>query len=101
MATINTDIFGGCEGLITCFAAWLNEITSGMFWTVALMAFGIVLLLATFRFGFNRSFGFASFGVGAIGMFMFFLGLIPGNILALALTVSLIGIVMMALRRRL
>jgi len=53
-------IMDSCDGLFYCFALWAYSVTGGMFWTLMLMGFGVMLFIGSQRFGTNRAFGFAS-----------------------------------------
>lgn len=90
-----TDIFGDCEGLFFCIAEWSNTVTSGYFWSIILIAFGIVLFMGTFNFGGKRAFGYASFATSLIGLTLVQLGLIPLGFFTLVLIVSLVGTAIM------
>ena len=82
------DILDNCiGGNLYCWSAWANTVTNGSFWVMILLAFVVMLFLATQRFGTPRSFGFSSI-VGMIGAaFLSILQLMPwwiGSIFILA-----------------
>ena len=60
------EVLDRCDGMIYCFGQWAYEVTNGMFWVLALLAFTVAIYLASIRLGSRRAFGFASF-VGMIG----------------------------------
>ena len=95
-----TDIFGDCEGLFFCLATWSNTVTQGYFWSIILIAFGIVLFMGTFNFGVKRAFGYSSFATSLIGLTLVQLGLVPLWFFTLVLIVSLIGIAVMLIGSR-
>ena len=65
--TIPTTMLRTCsDGLMYCFSSWANDVAQGWFWTLALLAFCVILMISTSRFGTNRSLGYGSF-VGMIG----------------------------------
>ncbi len=90
-----TDIFGNCEGLFYCLAAWSNTVTEGYFWSIILISFGIVLFMGTFNFGVKRAFGYSSFATSLIGLVLIQLDLIPLGFFTLILIISLIGLAVM------
>lgn len=49
-----------CSGVLYCLAQWASDVTFGLYWAVILLAFCLVLFLATQRFGSSRSYGFSS-----------------------------------------
>ena len=49
------------DGLMYCFSQWAHEVSQGAFWLLALISFGIVVFMATVRFGTHRAFGFSGF----------------------------------------
>lgn len=91
----DTDIFTDCDGLFYCLADWSNAVTEGYFWSIILLAFGIVLFMGTFNFGTKRAFGYASFATGLLGLVFIQLGLIPLWFFTLILITSCIGIAAM------
>lgn len=96
----NTDIFGSCDGLLICIASWLNEITFGIFWSLFLAAFMIVLFMGSYRYGTNRAFGFAG-TVGIFGALGFgSIGLIPKSISVLFFLAGAISIAILYLSNK-
>lgn len=91
----DTDIFTDCDGLFYCLVDWSNAVTEGYFWSIILLAFGIVLFMGTFNFGTKRAFGYASFATGLLGLVFIQLGLIPLWFFTLILITSCIGIAAM------
>lgn len=95
-----TDIFGNCDGLFYCLASWSNTVTEGYYWSIILMAFGIVLFMGTYYLGVKRAFGYASFATGLLGLTLVQLSLIPLWFFTLVLIVSLIGVAVMLIGER-
>jgi len=99
--TLPTEIFTTCtDGFVWCFANWAYVVTSGMFWTFMLIAFSIVLMIATIRMGTARAFGYGSF-VGMIGAIWFaIMKLMPWSIASAFILVGAIGIIMMIISEK-
>jgi len=95
-----TDIFGSCEGLFYCLASWSNDVTMGYFWSIILIAFGIVLFMGTVNFGTKRSFGYSSLATSMLSLVLIQLSLIPLWFFTLVLIVGLIGIATMLIGER-
>ena len=93
--TFETNIFEGCEGLFFCLSTWYNTVTFGWFWILILLAFGIVLFMATVGFGSARAFGFSSVGMSLGALFMVQLGFIPVWFMTLSIVAGVIGIIIM------
>lgn len=90
----STDIYEGCSGgFLYCLANWVNTITDGNFWSMFLIAFVVVLFLATYRYGTVRAFGFSTFGGGMFAFYLLFMSLITwwfASIFFIALGVGLV-----------
>jgi len=92
----DTNIFEGCDGLFFCLSLWYNTVTFDWFWVLMLLAFGVILFMATITaFGFGRSFGFASVGMSLGALFMVQLGFIPVWFMTLSVVAGIIGIIIM------
>lgn len=91
----NTAPFENCEGLFYCLALWQNEVTNGYFWSILLMAFGIIVFMGTFNFGVRRSFGYASLSMTLVGLLLIQLAFIPLWFFTLTLIVGALGLVFM------
>lgn len=61
-----TDITETCDGFFYCMGLYLKDVTGGLFWAGALLAFAVVLFVASSPFGRARAFGFAAM-VGLLG----------------------------------
>ena len=96
----STDIFGGCTGLVKCLADWANTVTDGAFWTVILLAFGVIIFMATFGFGVNRAFGFASIAGVFRALMLSAVNLISNPIAIFFYIVGGVGIVVMRVGER-
>lgn len=95
-----TNWVGNGTGLLEGMALWANNVTNGLFWALMLMAFGVVVMIATSRFGGPRSFGYASF-VGMIGsVFLTIAGLMSWGIASMFIVVGFVGFVVMILNER-
>ena len=90
-----TDMLIGCDGLFICMAQWANNVTDGWFWSLITMGLGIVLFMATYRFGTNRAFGFASFVTGSISLILVFLNLMQWYVASIFIVIMVLGIVAM------
>jgi len=65
--TLPSELLDTCtDGTLYCFTRWAYEVTSGAFWTLALLGFLVAIYAATIRLGSTRAFGFAGF-VGLLG----------------------------------
>lgn len=92
--TLPTDVLDSCtDGFIYCYSRWSSDVTTGLFWFLALFSFTLVLFLATTgRYGTPRAFGFASF-VGLIGgIWLAVLQLIPWWVGSTFIIVGVIGL---------
>lgn len=58
--TLPTNLADSCDGVLYCLALWAEEVTQGLFWAAILLAFVVILILATQRFGSARSIGFGA-----------------------------------------
>ncbi len=94
-----TDIFTGCEGLFFCLGQWSNTVTEGYFWSIILIAFGIVMFMGTFNFGAKRAFGYSSLASSFLGLTLIQLGFIPLWFFTLVLIASGVGIAIMLVGR--
>jgi len=76
--SLPTDILETCtDGFVYCFADWASDVTTGLFWFLALLSFTVIIFIASLRFGTPRAFGFAGF-VGLLGgVWLAVLQLIP------------------------
>ena len=95
-----TDMFTGCDGLFICIAQWANEVTEGAFWTIMTLGLGMVVFLATTRYGVNRAFGFAAFMSGSISLTLIFLGLMQWYVGSIFIALLIIGIIAMRMMER-
>ena len=99
--TFETNILAGCdEGLFICIAEWANNVTSGAFWTVLTIGLGVMVFMATARYGTNRAFAFASFISGSISLMLIFLGLMQWYVGSIFIAVLIIGIVSLRMMER-
>jgi len=96
----STDIMGGCDGLFICMALWANSVTEGLFWTLITIGIGVVLFMATYRFGNNRAFGFASFISGMAALTCAFLGLMQWRVTSIFIAMLVVGLVVMQMQEK-
>ena len=91
--TLPTNILDTCDdGFLYCFSDWASDVTTGLFWVLALLTFCIIIYIASGRLGGVRAFGFASF-VGMIGgIWLAILKLIPWWAGSSFILVGIIGI---------
>ena len=87
------------EGFMWCFGSWAGSVTLGVFWILMMLGFCIAIFMATYRLGFPRSFGYASF-VGMVGgIWLLMLGFIQWEIASVFILTGVAGIVVMFMRR--
>ena len=48
-------------GFMSCYAGYVNVVTSGMFWAMMLLAFGVVMFIYTIRYDPKKAFAFTGF----------------------------------------
>lgn len=95
-----TDIFTDCEGLFYCLADWSNRVTEGYFFTIIILALGIVILMGSINFGFARAFGYATISCALMGLILVQMSLIPTYILTISLVLSGVGIAIMFMDKK-
>lgn len=96
----DTDIFGGCEGLLYCLFSWANSVTEGFFMTLMMIGLAVVIFMATFNFGVNRAFGFSSAVIFLGSLILLQAALIPESVATIMIIVGALGIVAMILIER-
>ena len=88
------------DGILYCFSKCAGDVTTGLFWVLALLTFMVVIFLAAAQFGSIRAFGFAAF-VGLVGgIWLSIITLIPWWIGSIFIIVGIIGIVVMIISER-
>lgn len=88
------------DGIMSCLSQWAYDVTLGWFWVIVLLAFSVVIFMASAAIGNKRAFGFASF-VGMIGsVWLAIMGLMDWAIASAFILVGLIGIAIMMLDER-
>lgn len=81
-------------------AEYVYDVTSGFFWTSALLAFCVVCYIATSKLDTPRSYGFASF-VGLVGaMMLAILQLMPWGIASAFIINGLVGLAVLLISER-
>jgi len=98
--TLPTNLQDSCDGVLYCVAQWAYDVTNGFFWAGVLLAFVVVVFIATQRFGTPRSFGFASFVGMMAATYLAILVLIPWWIASLFILVGLAGLATLILQER-
>lgn len=95
-----SQVMSNCsDGFLVCFGKWASDVTSGGYWLGALIAFCVVIFLATLRFGSVRAFGFASM-VGLFGgVWLAVIGLVAWWVASTLIIIGLIGLGIMILSR--
>ena len=95
-----TDFVNETTGLFEGIADWAYGVTFGTFWTILLLGFCIVLIMATRdRFGTDRAMGFAGV-TGLFGsLFLVTLGLMPWWIASIFIMSGIFGIVYMIMNK--
>lgn len=93
------DVMSGCNGFVYCFASWASQVTTGLFWALALISFGIVIFLASARYGGTRAFGFTSFVLLIGGIWLSILKLIAWWLGSLFIIIGVIGLAALILNK--
>ena len=75
-----TNPLQNCEGLLICIAKWVNEINYGLFWTMFLLTFMIILFMATIRYGTPRAASYAGISGIFLSIWFFTAELMPFNV---------------------
>lgn len=89
-----------CDGMLYCLARWVSDITFGLYWAAMLLAFCLVLFLATQRFGSARSYGFSAV-MGLFGaIWLATLQLIAWWIATLFILAGAVGLAVMLLNEK-
>ena len=87
-----TNVMDNCDGFVYCFASWASTVTTGLFWGMALIAFAVVIFLASSRYGATRAFGFASFILLIGGIWLSVLKLIAWWLGSTFIIIGVIGL---------
>jgi hypothetical protein len=94
------NIFENCTGLFACIGQWVNSVTFGAFWLLVLIAFMIILFLATYQYGFPRAFGFSTIAGFFGSLFLVTLGFISWSIEVWFIILAVAGLAIMRLSER-
>lgn len=98
--TLPQALLDNCSGLLYCYGKWAYEVTDGLFFVGALLAFATIVFISSMAFGINRAFGYASF-VGMVGsMFLVTLGYMPFWTASIFIICGVLGIAMMVMTER-
>lgn len=87
-----TEAMDDCTGFFYCYAKWASDVTTGLFWAFALITFGVVIFLASARYGSSRAFGFTSFVLLIGGIWLSVMQLISWWIGSIFIIIGIIGI---------
>jgi len=87
------DMLETCDdGLFICLAKWASSVTTGVFWSLMLMGFAIVMYMATQKFGSSRAFSFSGVILLLGSIFLVIMNLIPWWIASLYIIVGAIAL---------
>ena len=96
-----SDIMTNCDGLFYCFAKWAYAATSGSFFALMLMGFGVVLIMATSRVhGNTRAFSFGAVVCALAAIWLAIMELLAWWIASLFILVGAVGIVVLVMQER-
>ena len=96
-----TQLLENCgEGTVYCLAEYMNTVTNGFFWMAALLAFCVVLFIATSRFGTTRAFGFSSIVGGLASVWLLTLELMVWGLASVFILTGAVGFVVLILNER-
>jgi len=77
---------------------WLNVVTTGFFWAMALLGFCVICFFATIRLQVPRAFGFAGF-IGLIGaIWLATLKYLSWSIASMFIITGLIGLAVLVMQ---
>lgn len=93
--TMPSDLVDSDTGLLEGMGTWANNVTQGIFWTLMLAGFCVVLFMSTVRYDVPRAFGYAS-TAGLFGSFLLaVIGWIPWGYASIFLVVGAVGLALM------
>lgn len=96
-----SDILQNCDGFFVCLGLYLNDVTGGLFWAGALLAFCMVLFIGAIgRFGRTRAFGFAGFAAIMGGIWLAILKFLDWGIASAFIIVGVISFVALMLNEK-
>ena len=95
-----SEAFDNCDGLFYCLAKWAYDVTNGFFWVAILIAFCIMLYIATQRLGNTRAFGFSAFVGLSASVFLSSAQLMPYWITSIFILVGAVGIIALVMNER-
>lgn len=94
-----TNLVNETQGLGEGIANWAYNVTFGTFWSLLLLGFCIVLWMSSYRYGQERSIGFASI-TGLLGaLILVTLGLMPWWIASIFIICGAIGLTYMIVNK--
>jgi len=93
------DFTADCDGLFVCLADWAYNVTGGLYFALILIAFAVVLYMATItRFGPPRAFGYASFFGAIASVWLAVLQLLPWWIASLFILTGATGMAVLLMK---
>lgn len=95
-----TNVMTDCDGLFYCLAKWAYTATEGMFWALMLLGFGVMIFIASQRFGTPRAFGFASIACLFAAIFLATMQLMAWWISSVFIIVGVIGLATLIMNER-
>ena len=95
-----TDLTNETTGLMQGTAIWAYNVTYGLYWSMMLLAFCIVLFISTSRYNTARALGFASFAGMMGAIILLTLKLMSWWIASIYILVGVGGIVLMIMSRQ-
>jgi len=95
------EVYDTCTGLVYCSFKWLNNVTSGFGMTGILIAFQVILYMATInRFGNTRAFGFSAMAGLFASLWLATMKLIDWSTASIFIIIGVIGLVSLILNEK-
>lgn len=89
------------DGFFICWGRYMNEVTGGLFWAGSLLAFCMVLFIASIStFGRTRAFGFAGFAAIMGGIFLAIMEFLDWGIASAFILTGVLGFVVLILNEK-
>jgi len=88
-----SDLMETCtDGFFYCLSKWASNVTTGIFWSLMLLGFAVVMYMATQKFGSSRAFAFSGVILLFGSIFLVIMNLIPWWIASLYIIIGAIGL---------
>ena len=99
--SLPSNILQDCgDGFVFCISLWANNVTDGLFWAFALLAFAVILFMGTARLGNVRAYGYASF-VGMVGaIWLVVMGLLSWTLASAFILNGILGLAIMIMSEK-